>query len=421
LKVRRRLIFTLTLLFFGAVVLVVTKRPSDPPQAIISPTKPQAEVEIKPQGVAFRIVDEHGQAFRAGLPVRLTLATAAGPLVRTAETTGQPLILEFPYVRAGTVPYMLRVAGAVSEGTLVRQPGAAVSPLSFKLSPQAVAVTTGRRPALVIHPLDANDNVTDQPIKVAAFYPSGKAVKQLAQVRHLIAWTLLPPPKSVGTLNVSVASGRARGERGELEVLPGFVNTASLSASAGEVPAGDRDPWQLDLMGAQDGFGNEVTDGMAISFAGSGEGFDFFATRPLIQGSLSLTLPNHTAVRRMQLRAMSGQYVSELTTLSTSNPAASTGAPLAGRWVSKSPLVLEVGPIIEYTGALVDDGTEVSVTVLRSGEQPPLLRLRLPLTKGKIHAQLPPLPSEARFVEIGVTGRVARLPIPSPGPLEAHP
>ncbi len=188
------------------------------------------------------------------------------------------------------------------------------------------------------------------------------------------------------------------------------------------VPPGGRDPWQLDLVRAEDRFGNKVTDGMAVSFTGSGEGFDFFATRPLIQGSHSLTLPHHAAVGHMRLRAISGPYVSRPIVLSTSTGTAPPGTPpLAGRWVSKNPLILEIGPVIEHTGALVDDGTEVRVTVLQSEEQPPLLRLLLPLTKGELRARLPPLPTEARFVEIAVMGQVTQLSLPISRRIEGHP
>jgi hypothetical protein len=77
----------------------------------------------------------------AGLPIRLTLYTPAGPVHQEVSGEGESIRLTLPYVRAGRTPYQLSLGSEIFTGELVRKPGAPVTPLALKVGARAVRVT----------------------------------------------------------------------------------------------------------------------------------------------------------------------------------------------------------------------------------------------------------------------------------------
>lgn len=369
---------------------------------------PRVAVTTTAAAVVVEAVGNDGRALPAGTPVRLTLATPAGPTVTWAETDGGPLRLEVPFSRAGRIPYRLSVGDVAVEGVLERRPGPPITPVDLHLGARAARITGDRDPALVLFPLDAQDNVSDLPVAIEARYPRGETWRTRVEVRHLLAWTMIPVGARVGTLAVSAVSGGAHGERGEVDLLPGPVVDATFVAVVDEALASGRDVWRLDLREARDARGNLVGDGTAIAFAGGGGGLDVFLTRPLIMGGQPLILPSVPVAGEYSLYARAERYRSDPVTVTATPPV--LAAELPARWRPASPPVLELGPVMDAGGALVDDGTRVALVVHAASG--PLLAFDAALEDGRLRWTAPPLPARAEAVVVEIAGRRFRVPLP---------
>ncbi len=176
-----------------------------------------------------------------GAPVTVTLLTPAGALRRAARAgPGGNARVPVPYARAGLTPYVVTAGAARVEGQLRLTPGAPRTPLTLKVGARAVRVTQPRPPALVLHPLDADGNVTARPVELLIRRPDGARLRRVAPVQHLTAWTLLPPGRVTGLLRVTATTGDAAGEVGEVDLLPGPARrAAALPAAALDVELRD--------------------------------------------------------------------------------------------------------------------------------------------------------------------------------------
>lgn len=366
---------------------------------------PTVEVSVGADIVFFEVSSV--PPLPSGLPVRLTLATPAGPVVTETLTTDEALRLELPYVRAGRTPYRLSVGEHVLEGVFDKAPGPPVTPLTLAIGARAARVTGDHDPALVIHPLDAQQNVSALPVVVTALYPDGERWQRSTNVEYLLAWTFIPTGQQVGTLKVSAVSSGARGQRGEVDLLPGDVTSATFAAPTDTALASGRDVWRLELAGATDANGNRALDGAAATFVGGGGERDFYLTRPLIQGAQPLVLLSLPEAGAYELAALAGEYRSEVVPLSAT-PLDVAELPLG--WRTLTPLVLELGPVLDTSGALVDDGTLVHLTLQRLGE--PAARFSEPLQDGRLHWQVPPLPDGAERLNIQIGNRRDTLDLP---------
>jgi hypothetical protein len=406
-SLRRKLLLIST--FFFSLVLAGLRwyqGPSEPLQTLPN-FQPQVMVKVDSDKVIFNLLDETGEALPKGLPVRLSLSTSAGPYVTTTETHGDSLRLELPYVRAGLTPYLLTIGEKQLEGRFYKHPGLPVTPLVLKVGARAVRVTGDHDPALVIHPLDAQKNVSPSPVAVKAIYPEGEVWEQMLKVNHLLAWTTIPYGQDIGKLEILARSGAALGEQGEVDLLPGVVQQAQLKAIESKVKASQRESWQLMLSGAQDALGNQVNDGTAVTFLGGNEDIHFYLTRPLIQGSQVPVIPAFTEVGSYAVSALSGNYHSDEVRLEVLP--VTTRMPV--KWVSTSPLILELGPVIDQKGALVDNGTPVSLTLY--GPDGEMLKFNEVIEHGMLQWKLPAVPKDAMGLFIEVAGVRQELELPS--------
>jgi len=163
-----------------------------------------------------------GAGVRRGDRATLTLFTPAGAVRLPGRAAqGGQLVLTAPYVRAGLIPFEVQYAGHRLRGELRRAPGAPVTPLTLKVGARGVRVSQVRPPALVLHPLDAQGNVTDLPVDTVIRRPDGVTLRRRVTPTHLTAWTFLPPGRVTGLLRVVATTGDAAGEVGEVDVLPG--------------------------------------------------------------------------------------------------------------------------------------------------------------------------------------------------------
>lgn len=400
------------LIGLGLLTLVValslaiwSNRTETQPVILSAPMNPTVTVEVAAEAVSFDVSNE-GAALPPDLPVRLTLATPAGPLVAEALTTGGAIRLTLPYVRAGQTPYRLSVGEAAIEGAFSKTPGPPVTPLTLNIGARAARVTGDRDPALVVHPLDEQENVSDMSVLARASYPDGGVWETRLEPDHLLAWTFIPTGDEVGTLEVSAVSGDARGERGEIDLLPGEVSTATLTPIVESALASGRDVWQLRLADAADRYGNRASDGAALNFVGGGAGRDLYLTRPLIQGAQSLALPSYPEAGTYAVRARAGGYRSDAVTLEA-EPLAVTATPL--RWYSRAPLVLELGPVLGPSGALIDDGTPVTLSF--HGPTGQLAEFSVPLQDGVLRWTMPPRPEGATILAAQVGSYFDYLPV----------
>ncbi|WP_155300036.1 hypothetical protein [Deinococcus kurensis] len=222
-----------------------------------APPGPPPTLTAQPDagGVTFVL---SGPGVRRGEQARVTLLTPAGALryAGRADRGGQ-LRVRAAYLRAGLTPYVVEYAGRRRAGQFRRLPGPPVTPLTLKVGARAVRVTAPRPPALVLHPLDAQGNVSALPVDVLIRRPDGTSLRRRVPVEHLTAWTLLPPGRVTGLMRVVATTGDAAGEVGEVDLLPGPVRQAAVSP-------GDSGAYR-DL---RDRLGNPVTDDEALSLTG---------------------------------------------------------------------------------------------------------------------------------------------------------
>lgn len=368
----------------------------------------ELRVEVEPERVLFYPTVAGGAALPAGLPLRLVLSTPAGPVVWAGQSDGGRLPINLPYVRAGQTPYTFTAGSQTLSGTFSKVPGPPVGVLKLKIGRRSARVTADSLPALMLHPLDAQENVTTMPVFMRAEGPTGDVWQRALAPRRLLAWSLLPTGGEPGTLKVAAVTGGVRGERAEVDLVAGIAAHLTLASDIASAPATGRDPWRLQLADATDMKGNLVTDGTAVTFVGGNDKLDFYLTRPLIQGGQPLLLPTYPQVGSYSLQAQSGQYTSEVVSLRAE--ALRTEGVLS-RWVALDPLMLSVGPIVNLSGSLVDDGTAVTLKVLRAEEV--LTETTRVLENGTLVWVLPPLPAGATSLESCVVGVCERLELPA--------
>ena len=414
---RRRALGALAL--FASSLLLLSLRPAREPVVQAVPALPsltlsslelRAAPTVLADRVRFFLWDVRGEKLPAGLDIRLSLATPAGPYTWLGRTREAKPYFDVPYLRAGTTPYQLTVAGRALEGSFTKLPGEPLAPLNLKLGPRTVRVTGDRLPALVVHPLDAQQNVTRTPLAVTAKYPDASLWRRQIEPDRLVVWTLVPTGERTGRLVVSAVTADKRGEQAEVDLVPGVPESAHLFAVTGSAPASGRDAWEIELSSVRDRLGNRVADGTALSFTGGGVPLgetdvrNFFATRPAVQGGLALSLPSTPLAGSYALQLVSGAFGSEPVQLNATrlSPRSLNARLLPGR-----PLRLTVGPVLSELSALVDDGTPVSLRLL-SGSAP-LLTFSEALEQGWLTWPLPPLPASADALEICVGERCERL------------
>ncbi|GIW27300.1 MAG: hypothetical protein KatS3mg070_0663 [Meiothermus sp.] len=332
---------------------------------------------------------------------RVSLFTPAGPLVEEGE--GEVFI---PYRRAGLIPYRLEAGSASLEGTLRRRPGPATTPLRPKVGARAVRIDTPRQPSLVLHPLDAQLNVAEEPVRMKVFYPDGSQREWVLPVVHQLAWSYFPPGSRKGILKVVVQSGAARGERAEVDVLPGRIRSGALVLLQPEAATSGRDRWVLEVQGLRDEKGNLASDGLAVSLIG-GALENLFLTRSAPQSRLPLSLPLPDRVGSYPLRAWSEGWVSNEATL-RARPAVQV-AHLPLYWSGNQ---LHIGPVVDDLGALPDDGTPMRLRVVDPAGRL-LLEERILLASGQALWTPPPL-TRPFWLEVELAGQRARLEVPRP-------
>lgn len=219
-----------------------------------------------------------GPRLPAGVPVTVTLFTPTGTRTVTARTARAGLELRVPYARAGLTPYRIQVGPHVLSGALTRRPGPSVTPLILKIGARAVRVSAPRPPALVLHPLDAQGNVADQPVLVRSARPDGRLWQVTRPVSHLYAWTFLPTGSRPGRMHVVATSGSAAGEVGDVDVLPGPPAAARWTA-----------PTRVDSL--RDALGNRLGDGESLSVQATVGGWNLQVPLTPVNGRAALPLP----------------------------------------------------------------------------------------------------------------------------------
>ncbi len=396
----------LLLLAFCTFLLIrhAQRAPMDPPSAFPAPI---LKVVPEATGVTFSFSSAVGSLLPAGVPLRVVIATPAGPLQRLALSQPGRTDLRIAYVRAGLTVYDATVGPYSYHGQWQRAPGPAQSPLRLKVGARAVRVTGDPPPALVLHPLDAQNNVSDQAVTIEARGPDGFLWKRPLPVHHLLGWTFLPVGTRTGTLEVTARVGQAHGERAEVDLLPGPAAQARLAARRSSAPASGRDAWQLDVSDLQDRLGNRILDGTSVSVE-SGGPLNFSVTRPSTGGNVLLEWPAAARPGRYRMTGHSGDATSPGVTLTSVRPLDLPALP-----VRRSGTTLIVGPVLTDLGAFPDDGTPVTLHFLSSKGQ--LVREDTTfLTAGEARYTVPALPPGTDQAEVWLGGQVSRLRLGRP-------
>ena len=391
-------------------------------------SQPKLEVWTDRGQVQFRLREAHGQDLIAGVPWKAILYTPAGPLIARGLTdSSRTSTVSIRHVRAGLLAYRVIVGDDEwrFNGSVTRQPGLPITPLDLKVGARAARVVGNRPPALVLHPLDAQQNVSDEPILVRAERPDRIAFTRRIRVEHLTAWTYIPTGLRTGVLKISASSAGARGERAEVDVQPGPIAGGKLRIHNDSVPADRREWWDVRLEAGRDALGNFALNGTVVEFSAqvNAARTRLFATRPTVRATASIDLPPTVTPGRYWLRASSEGYRSNPKTLTARPPVRIDN--LSIRWSSlpdSSRVTLKIGPLVDRLGALPDDGTPVQLEVLSASEgaqcdsrtSAVLYGISLPLKQGVLAWELPPLPSGSGCVRVDVAGQRRVLELPEP-------
>jgi hypothetical protein len=394
--------------------------------------QPKLEVLADRKQVKFSLREAQGQALIAGVPWKAILYTPAGPLIARGLTdSGRTNTVSIRHVRAGVLAYSVIIGDDQwrSNGSVTRHPGLPITPLDLKVGARAARVVGNRPPALVLHPLDAQQNVSDEPILVRAERPDRIAFTRRIRVEHLTAWTYIPTGLRTGVLKISASSAGARGERAEMDVQPGPIAGGKLQAYTDSVPADRREWWDVRLEDGHDALGNAALNGTVIEFSAgiNAARTRLFATRPTVRATASIDLPPTVTPGRYAVQASSEAYRSNQKILTARPPV--TMADLAIRWATlrnSSRITLNIGPLVDRLGALPDDGTPVQLEVIGASNGSSVARgkrcdsrtsavlyeIALPLKQGSLAWELPPLPNGSSCLRISVAGqgRVIELP-----------
>jgi hypothetical protein len=374
--------------------------------------KPSLETAFSSRGVQFTLSATSGKRFPKGLRITINLETPAG-IVTTSGITGENAAfqLEVPYVRAGFLPFTIYIGDAVLHGMVNRKPGAAVNPLQLNVGARAVRISDPRTPALVLHPLDAQGNVSDDPILVRAARPDGTGFERAIRVQHLLAWTPITPGLRIGTLRIAAQAGVgvetnssaegsiARGERAEVDLQPGTVVTARFTATPNVLLSGTRDALSLRFQNARDAFGNNALDGSIAEFGTQGD-WQLFAVRPLVRAEASLSLTPQLPPGQYRLSARGDGF------RAISLPLRVTQPQFSGWQIRIERQTLVLGPLTDGLGAVLDDGTAVAIKLITSTTR---LEETAALQNGRLTWRLPSLHGDWLELRVSVAGETKVL------------
>jgi hypothetical protein len=237
--------------------------------------------------------------------------------------------------------------------------------------------------------------------------PDGRDWRKRIAVKHLTAWAVLPPGTRTGSMQVSAASGEARGERAEVDVVPGPVAGVRFNVSPKNVPADQREHWSVRVDGARDALGNPALDGTVTEFGSSGD-WQLFATRPIVRAGAQLEVPPVVSPGAYSLEARSDGLKVPAVRVRAETPSLASTVPLKFETGNKARVI--VGPVQDRFGALLDNGTPVTLEVWSDRLEHSVTE---PLDAGKLVWIPPPLPKTVRSVRVRVAGQTFRLPIPN--------
>lgn len=350
----------------------------------------QTQIRQEPGGLRFKLKG----------PFKVTLYTPAGPFTQSGSNE-----IFMPYHRAGLLDYRLEAGERVLEGSLQRPPTDPITPLTPKVGARATRVDGSTQPAVVIHPLDPQANVSSDPVAVSAYYPDNSTWNRTLPIQHQLAWSYFPSGNKTGLVKVVVKVAEARTERQEVDVQPGRTRLGQVEVVEGSSGAGSRDRFSVNLKTLRDQRGNQAQDGMAVGVWGRGSTSDFFATQPTVEGQVSLRLLPPDTQEKLSLSARSEDWQSSVFNLE-SGPNLQIRS-LPAQWQGRT---LVVGPIEDQRGALPDTGTTLKLQIFAKGGSL-LLEQAVALKAGVARWEAPALPQDSR-VRVEVGGQHKELVVP---------
>jgi hypothetical protein len=359
---------------------------------------PQLKTELQANGIRIRLTAPNGLVFPENLPITVWLETAAGIIVREAKTRKQAeQTLFFSYQRAGLILYRVKVAEYVSRGELTRVPANPIHPLKLNVGARAVRLDTSRPPALVMHPLDAQGNVSNTPITVTTLLPNGQLQEKIIRSQHLVAWTWLPVGRRTGLLRISAQTPTAFAERSEVDLLSGATTQANFSLSPSSLNSATRDDLSLSLRNAQDQFGNPAVEGSAVEFSSiQALTWNFFMVRSLVRSTASAKMSLYLPVGKFLLYTRSEKLLSSATGFLIKTPRTTTWQ----IWRKKDFIYSSV--IRDSIGAILDDGTPIKITVWT---EKIVHQSQTYLKDGEMKWQIPQLSGRLKQIRVSFLGQ----------------
>ncbi len=348
-------------------------------------------------------------------------AQAADSVVMSAESAFGSQALR-PLVRrrvvTATVPasatavagaLVVRLEGDLAQARAVVQvrPGASHSPLTPVVGARSIIADGHDRAQIVAIPEDAMGNPTSTGTGVLLRWrhPGGQTGALSLRSRHLVASGWLVSQTAAGRTIVSVSSGTARGAAGDLDEVAGPPGPAGFGvvAAEGSAKADGRGLVRLRTTNLADRFGNEMPDGTEVTFALEGPGTHGRLPSQTLNGVASTVM---TAPQRRGTFRVTAWCRGRRSRPARLRFAAAGGPqiPVSIHWRNQT-LKVHVGPLLGQLGALVPDGTQVSVAVL-GANRAVATRLAVRTVNGVSDALVVPSRSRsARWVRVTVSGR----------------
>jgi hypothetical protein len=270
---------------------------------------------------------------------------------------------------SGVIEFIARGAtndGVVATSTATTQvvPDSAAASIDVHAGPRTIIADGNDTTMVATIPSDAFGNPLPDghAVIITLVDDAGRVVDVDADIEHGVAAELISSGTSAGTVEVFATDGSVSSRRVEYDEVPGAASAVStvLTGDSSTLVADGRQLIEVSTSTIVDRFGNRLLDGHLVQLRTDGPGGVGLATATTIDGIARFRVPAPSRPGTVTLAAMVDGTVGEPMIL-TFAPAVSA-IPAVVRIDDTGSSIVDVGPVLDALGAVVSDGTPVTVS-----------------------------------------------------------